>query len=55
MELHGFRRISLNHHLSGYNTTQALKVLPRIVPTPAQAKIRFMVIRPCCSDVFSYL
>ncbi|MCJ1338426.1 hypothetical protein MMC09_003714 [Bachmanniomyces sp. S44760] len=34
---------SLNLVPSGYNTTQALKVLSSIVPAPAQAKVRFMV------------
>ncbi|KAK4983844.1 hypothetical protein LTR50_006971 [Elasticomyces elasticus] len=34
----------LTRYYSGYNTTQALKVLPRIMPSPEQAKIRFMTI-----------
>lgn len=30
---------------SGYNTRQALAVLPSIVPSPEEAKIRFLVRR----------
>lgn len=29
--------------LSGYNTTQALKILPKIIPNPEYARIRIMV------------
>lgn len=28
---------------SGYNTSQALKVLPKFMPTPSQASVRLMV------------
>jgi lysophospholipase L1-like esterase len=39
------RRLDVvNRGLSGYNTRQALKVLPRIIPTPEQARIRFLTI-----------
>ncbi|KAH0223690.1 hypothetical protein KCU90_g25703, partial [Aureobasidium melanogenum] len=34
----------INRGFSGYNTTQALKVLPRILPTPEQGRIRLMTI-----------
>ena len=34
----------INRGLSGYNTTQALKVLPKIIPPPQHAKVRFMLI-----------
>ncbi|KAH0373313.1 GDSL lipase/acylhydrolase family protein, partial [Aureobasidium melanogenum] len=39
------RRLDVvNRGFSGYNTTQALKVLPRILPTPEQSRIRLMTI-----------
>ncbi|KAH8704600.1 SGNH hydrolase-type esterase domain-containing protein [Phaeosphaeriaceae sp. PMI808] len=34
----------INRGLSGYNTRQALQVLPAIVPSPEQAKIRFLTV-----------
>jgi lysophospholipase L1-like esterase len=33
----------VNRGFSGYNTRQALHVLPSIIPSPEQAKIRFLV------------
>ncbi|KAL5113197.1 hypothetical protein ACEQ8H_008935 [Pleosporales sp. CAS-2024a] len=33
-----------NTLVSGYNTRQALQVLPAIIPSPEQAKIRFLVV-----------
>jgi isoamyl acetate esterase len=39
------RRLDVtNRGLSGYNTTQALKVLPQIIPSPQKARVRFMTI-----------
>ncbi|KAF2270011.1 SGNH hydrolase, partial [Lojkania enalia] len=39
------RRLDVvNRGLSGYNTRQALKVLPSIIPPPGQARIRFLVV-----------
>lgn len=39
------RRLDVvNHGLSGYNTRQALKVLPQIIPTPEEARIRLLYI-----------
>ncbi|KAH7115068.1 SGNH hydrolase-type esterase domain-containing protein [Dendryphion nanum] len=39
------RRLDVvNRGFSGYNTRQALKVLPTILPSPQQARIRFLVI-----------
>ncbi|OAL48152.1 SGNH hydrolase [Pyrenochaeta sp. DS3sAY3a] len=39
------RRLDVvNRGFSGYNSRQALKVLPAIVPSPDQAKIRFLTI-----------
>jgi len=39
------RRLDVvNRGFSGYNTRQALQILPAIVPPPDQAKIRFMTI-----------
>ncbi|KAF2180806.1 SGNH hydrolase [Zopfia rhizophila CBS 207.26] len=39
------RRLDVvNRGLSGYNTQQALKVLPRIIPSLEQARIRFLII-----------
>ncbi|TIA40119.1 GDSL lipase/acylhydrolase family protein [Aureobasidium pullulans] len=34
----------INRGFSGYNTTQALSVLPRVLPTPEQGRIRLMTI-----------
>ncbi|MCJ1451137.1 hypothetical protein MMC28_001472 [Mycoblastus sanguinarius] len=34
----------INRGFSGYNTTQALQVLPSFMPKPEQARIRFMAI-----------
>lgn len=34
----------VNRGLSGYNTTQALEILPKVMPTPAQARVRLMWI-----------
>ncbi|KAF2008678.1 SGNH hydrolase [Aaosphaeria arxii CBS 175.79] len=34
----------VNRGFSGYNTDQALKVLPYVLPTPEQARIRFLVV-----------
>lgn len=34
----------VNRGLSGYNTTQALQILPRIMPKPSQARVRVMWI-----------
>ena len=34
----------LNRGFSGYNTTQALEILPRIIPSPECAKIKYMVL-----------
>ncbi|KAF1357667.1 lipase [Lizonia empirigonia] len=39
------RRLDVvNRGFSGYNTRQALNVLPSIIPSPEQAKIRFLTI-----------
>ncbi|KAF7677619.1 hypothetical protein GT037_004478 [Alternaria burnsii] len=39
------RRLDVvNRGFSGYNTRQALQILPAIVPPPDQAKIRFMTV-----------
>jgi len=39
------RRLDVvNRGFSGYNTRQALSVLPKIVPSPDHAKIRFMTV-----------
>lgn len=39
------RRLDIvNRGLSGYNTDQAVKVLPTIIPSPEQARIRFLMI-----------
>lgn len=39
------RRLDIiNRGLSGYNTRQALQVLPQIIPSPNYARIRFMTI-----------
>ncbi|KAF2732116.1 SGNH hydrolase [Polyplosphaeria fusca] len=39
------RRLDVvNRGLSGYNTRQALKVLPAIIPSPEQARIRFLAV-----------
>ncbi|KAH7063823.1 SGNH hydrolase-type esterase domain-containing protein [Paraphoma chrysanthemicola] len=39
------RRLDVvNRGQSGYNTRQALQVLPSIVPSPEQAKIRFLTV-----------
>lgn len=35
---------------SGYNTSQALEVLPHFMPTLVQAKIRFMVAHHQLAD-----
>ncbi|KAF1830142.1 SGNH hydrolase [Decorospora gaudefroyi] len=34
----------INRGFSGYNTRQALKILPTLVPPPSHAKIRFLTI-----------
>ncbi len=34
----------INRGLSAYNTSQALEILPKIMPSPSQAKVRFMSI-----------
>ncbi|ORY02562.1 SGNH hydrolase-type esterase domain-containing protein [Clohesyomyces aquaticus] len=34
----------INRGFSGYNTEQALKVLPTILPSPEEARIRFLMI-----------
>lgn len=34
----------INRGLSGYNTTQALKVLPHVIPSPDHARVRFLTI-----------
>ena len=34
----------INRGLSGYNTTQALKILPQIIPSPQKVRVRFMTI-----------
>ncbi|KAF2497991.1 SGNH hydrolase [Lophium mytilinum] len=39
------RRLDVvNRGLSGYNTDQALKVLTSIIPTPEQARVRFLMV-----------
>ncbi|KAF2277910.1 SGNH hydrolase [Westerdykella ornata] len=39
------RRLDVvNRGFSGYNTQQALKVLPSIIPSPETARIRFLVV-----------
>ncbi|KAK1910870.1 hypothetical protein P3342_008750 [Pyrenophora teres f. teres] len=39
------RRLDIvNRGFSGYNTRQALQILPAIVPPPDQARIRFMAV-----------
>lgn len=39
------RRLDIiNRGFSGYNTTQALKVLPKFMPSPQQASVRFLMI-----------
>jgi lysophospholipase L1-like esterase len=39
------RRLDIiNRGFSGYNTSQALKVLPKVMPSPQQARVRFMMI-----------
>ncbi|KAF1995477.1 SGNH hydrolase, partial [Amniculicola lignicola CBS 123094] len=39
------RRLDVvNRGLSGYNTRQALQVLPSIIPSPQEARIRFLVV-----------
>ena len=39
------RRLDVvNRGFSGYNTRQALQVLPRVFPSPAQARVRFLVV-----------
>ncbi|KAF2233504.1 GDSL Lipase/Acylhydrolase family protein [Viridothelium virens] len=38
------RLLVLNQGFSGYNTTQALRVLPHIMPAPKEAKVRFMTV-----------
>ena len=39
------RRLDIiNRGFSGYNTRQALKVLPKFIPRPEQAKIRWLLI-----------
>ncbi len=39
------RRLDIiNRGLSGYNTRQALKVLPQVIPTPEVARLRFLTI-----------
>ncbi|KAI9706752.1 MAG: hypothetical protein M1820_004722 [Bogoriella megaspora] len=39
------RRLDVvNRGFSGYNTSQALKVLERIIPDPEEAKVRFLTI-----------
>lgn len=39
------RRLDIvNRGLSGYNTRQALQVLPKIIPSPACARLRFMTV-----------
>ncbi len=38
------RRLDVvNRGFSGFNTTQALRILPQIMPVPEEAKVRFMV------------
>lgn len=34
----------INRGLSGYNTTQALRILPQLMPTPSQATVRLIWI-----------
>lgn len=34
----------INRGFSGYNTTQALKVLPKFMPSPQQARVRFILV-----------
>ena len=34
----------INRGLSGYNTRQALAILPQVIPSPQQARIRFLTI-----------
>lgn len=34
----------VNRGLSGYNTRQALKVLPQVIPRPDEARVRFLTI-----------
>jgi lysophospholipase L1-like esterase len=34
----------INRGFSGYNTRQALQVLPKVIPSPQQARVRFLVI-----------
>ena len=34
----------INRGFSGYNTTQALAILPKFVPSPEQSRVRFMLI-----------
>lgn len=34
----------VNRGLSGYNTSQALSLLPRLLPHPSQARLRFLII-----------
>lgn len=39
------RRLDIiNRGFSGYNTKQALQILPKFMPTPQQAHVRFMLI-----------
>lgn len=39
------RRLDIvNRGFSGYNTDQALQILPQIMPSPEQAKVRFLAI-----------
>ncbi|KAL9083772.1 MAG: hypothetical protein Q9165_008382 [Trypethelium subeluteriae] len=42
VHLHEYKVIEA--FFSGYNTAQALRVLPRIMPAPKEAKVRFMTI-----------
>lgn len=42
---HYVRRLDIiNRGLSGYNTTQALKVLPEVMPSVREARVRFLLI-----------
>ncbi|KAF2718033.1 lipolytic enzyme [Polychaeton citri CBS 116435] len=39
------RRLDIvNRGLSGYNTTQALRVLPQVIPRPETARLRFLTV-----------
>lgn len=34
----------INRGFSGYNTRQALQVLPKVIPSPQQARVRFLIV-----------